>query len=306
MHEVALYGKEKHLHTLPSTWDELSVEHVPAVILARALAWKDEYAEWMNLKVHATRQKPPFTLRGDHAGLRFQLFQALAGIPSDQMALMPPAADLTFQVKRGPQLAWVCLPQLDWLFGQPVRTTSWLPTVTVGGVAYKGPGDSLNELSCDQWMWADTLLQAYQQTEEPAAKQAAMHNVLGALYQPVEQKKPNKEGNPEWYFSSLLIEQHAAALAALTLDQKLVALFNYEALRNALPAQYTRVFAGGGGATPPSGTFYIANKVGEKGVYGTIPEVKSTRMHDVLHYMEDNLFDDEQAANAAKATTSKP
>lgn len=289
MHAIELIGpSDTARHHMPSGWEEVRYEHLSTIIVARAVAYQDEHQHWNALKVAPGRQKPPFELRGDNAGVRLELFAKLAGLSTDQVEQLPEAGDLTYQTRRGRDMAWVCLPWLDWVFAQPVREASWLPRITHKGVTYIGPDDQLNELTCDQWMWCDTLMQVYQAAEEPKAKALGLDNLLGALYQPAG----------PW--TSLRIEEHARALADLPLETKFIALFNYEALRNRLPMQYPRVFKGGGGAPAPSGTFYIANKVGEKGVYGTVPEVKSHRMHDVLNYMEDALFDDEQAAAALK------
>lgn len=303
MHEVLLIGAgdERRVHHMPSGWHEVRREHLPALVVARSMAYADEHPRWLQEPGPRNAPKPPFKLRGTHAGIRLELFRQLAGLSAEDVERLPPVDDLTFRHEEGPRTFWLPLPQLNWAFAAPSYEKSLMPTLEVNGRTWRGPDDHLNLLTCDQWMWVDTLLNNYQGTEEPKAREEAFHHALAALYQPEDQLQPDPgTGTPRWTWSSEHIEQLALQLRALPLAEKYSAVLNYEALRSVLPAQYPRVFAGGGGATPPGGLFYVANKVAERGVMGTDLMVKGRRAHDILLYMEQRLFDDEREAEAAR------
>lgn len=305
MHEVLIKAERDLTLSMPSCWEELRVEHVPAVIVARTVAWQAEHKAWTQAPAPKGQQKPPFVLRGTDAGLRLALFRELSGLPKGMAHRLPPAGDLTFARYEYGETVWTCIPQLDWVFTEPLRTASLLPTITIGGNVWNGPGDKLNNFSSERWMYADTLMANYQATEEPTARAACLLNLLAVLYQPAAQVRTTPEGTEEWYFSARRIEEHAAALAAMPMDQRYTALFNYSALRNGIPGRYRRVFAGGDGAPPPSGLFSIGHQAAKTGVFGNLDGVFARRMHDLLLFMEDELFEQEREEQRAKAAASR-
>lgn len=302
MHEVLLQGHPKGdiRLSLPASWEELRVEHVPAVIVARTVAWQTEHPAWQAITPPTGQDRPPFILRGHDAGLRLALFRELTGLPKGLVHHLPPAGDMTFARNIAGETVWVCIPQLDWVFTEPVRNASLLPTITIGGQPWNGPEDGLRNFSAERWMFADSLMAAYHAATDAAARETALHNLLAVLYQPSAQVRPGTDGAEEWYFSSRRIEEHAKAVASLRAEQRYTAIFNYSALRNALPARYTRVFEPGDGPAPPSGLLNIGHQAAKSGVFGDLDRVLGRRMHDLLLFMEDELFQQERELERAK------
>jgi hypothetical protein len=78
-------------------------------------------------------------------------------------------------------------------------------------------------------------------------------------------------------------------------------VLNFEAIHATLPDQYDRVFdPTGSAAQSPQGVFGMAYDVARSGVFGKEQEVRRVLLHDVLGYMEHQLFSEEQAEKRAK------
>jgi len=304
MHEVLIKAEQDLVLSMPSCWEELTAAQVPAVIVARTLAWQAEHKAWVDAPAPKGQEKPPFILRGIDAGLRLALFRELTGLPKGIATHLPPAGDLTFARYDYGETVWTCIPQLDWVFTEPVRNASLLPSITIDSAVWNGPSDKLNNFSSERWMYADSLLSRYHANTTPDTQDRDLLNLLAVLYQPAAQVRTTPDHTEEWYFSARRIEEHAASLAGMPMDLRYTALFNYSALRNAIPRQYQRVFSGSDGQSPPSGIFSIGHQAAKTGVFGTLDGVHERRMHDLLLFMEDQLFEQEREAERAKAASS--
>ena len=101
MHEVLLQGHPKGdiRLSLPASWEELRVEHVPAVIVARTVAWQTEHPAWQAITPPTGQDRPPFILRGHDAGLRLALFRELTGLPTSELAAGEPVFAIQVKLK---------------------------------------------------------------------------------------------------------------------------------------------------------------------------------------------------------------
>lgn len=282
VHTITLYdaptaaGKPTaHEFRFPGSWDEAKPDHLLAIA-----------------KAQLTGKNP--------TRIKFNLLRELAGIPRTLMARMPAASDLTYEVdttdRSGPwrpkiTSEWRLLPQLDWAFKPAVYEKSLLPAVTLAEISWTGPDDGFERMPLIQWVWCTELLRTFRNCTDPTEQVDALHNLLGALYQPAHCTWSNEP-----------IEEYGAKLAALPVEVKLAAVLNYEAIHSTLPLRYARVFnpTDGGDAPSPEGLFGLAYDAAKTGAFGDYEKVEYQPLHRVLGYMEHNLFSDAQQAARAK------
>lgn len=153
-----------------------------------------------------------------------RLLRMLAGIPS-RMAARMRIDDLLTCPEPGKVLL---VEQLHWATADPVFLRSLLPDLTVGGRKWQGPKNQLKNFSLLQFSMMDHCVEALRTNRT----EAALHNALGACYHPVDEPWDN-EG----------IESRGRKLASLPLATKLAAVFNYQAVRAALPSSFPRTFS---------------------------------------------------------------
>lgn len=117
--------------------------------------------------------------------------------------------------------------QLQWATTDPVFERSLLPTLAVRGRTWQGPKNQLKNFTVLQFSMADHCVEALRTVRTTEA----LHNALGALYHPADEAW-DAEG----------IESRGRAMASLPLGIQLAAVFNYQAVRAALPAHFRRTF----------------------------------------------------------------
>jgi hypothetical protein len=258
-------------HQFPGAWPEVRAEQLPKLALL--------------LAVLEDNMETRLSLLRFFTGLPASTFAAPHGVPLEDLCT-------TTEAKGDQPLKVNVLPQLDWCFTppdlspeKPGPAISLLPTVKLNGVVYTGPGDGLDNFAFERFVWVDSLFQRF--AEE--ANEENLHHWLGAAYQP--------ESEP---WSNEPIEGHAEALKALPHDVKMAAVLNYRGLRAALAKLYGSVFAHD--PTAPAGTtlglFGMFYDVADGGVFGPVPAVKKTPMHEVLGYVEHS----NQKAHAQQAS----
>ena len=264
MHTIDLYaapGTPTRSFTFPSKWNELSAEQLPKLAMLLSVLTDEDDARVVILQ----------TL----SGMPGSAFAEPNGIPYEDLCMVTEATDST-------ALKVTFLPQLDWCFQppdlspeQPGPAKSLLPSITLpdGTITYAGPGDGLDNFSFDRFVWVDSLFQ--QLVTEPNDQH--MNNWLGAAYQP--------EGTT---WNSIDLEKHAEQLATLPTATKLAALLNYRGLRAACSALYPSVFSSSAEAGPGTslGLFGMVYDVADGGVFGAVPLVRQTLMHEVLGYVQ--------------------
>lgn len=262
MHTLELLtgpGNTPQAHQFPGAWTELRAEQLPNLALLLAVLEDN-----LETRLHLLRF---FT------ALPASTFAEPNGVPLEDLCTYTEAkGDEPLQVKFLPQLDW-CFTPPDFTPEKPGPAMSLLPTVKLDRVVYTGPGDGLDSFDFERFVWVDSLFQRF--AEE--ANEEHLHHWLGAAYQP--------EGQP---WNNEPIEHHGADLKALPHALKLAAVLNYRGLRAALSKLYGSVFAHDPMA--PAGTtlglFGMFYDVADGGVFGPVPAVKKTPMHEVLGYVE--------------------
>lgn len=246
-------------YTFPGAWQEVTAEQLPKMALLLGVLEDDLHTRLLLLRT--------FT------GLPASTFAEPNGVPlEDLFGTVPAKGDKPEHEKFLPQLDW-CFTPPDFTPAKPGPATSLLPSVTVNGVLYNGPTDGLDNFTFERFVWVDSLFQRF--AEE--ASEEHLHHWLGAVYQPTHSDWNNEP-----------IEAHAAALKALPHTTKLAAVLNYRGLRAVLAKLYGSVFAHDPMAPPGTslGLFGMFYDVADGGVFGPVPAVKKTPMHEVLGYVE--------------------
>lgn len=201
--------------------------------------------------------------------LRFELLRLLAGIPKDIFRRSFHEDMVTIDQKDQA----VLLPQLDWLFTDPVLDVSLLPEVVVGKQRYTGPSSALGNFTVLQLSFADICFSAVGAQDSPEA----IDNLMGALYYPDGTAWNNEH-----------IEERGKQLAELPAKTKLTAWLNYRGLRNTLPLRYPRTFSGKEGSDDFGIDGLLEGLAGAK--FGRADQVGGQPLHPVLVSCERTLI----------------
>ena len=281
MHSLDLYQLDpsnappvKHEFVFPGKWLEAEPAHLLSIARAQL-----------------ADQEP--------ARIKFDLLKQLASIPALLMEGIS-AADVSFEVdttdyktnfRPVPTSEYRLLPQLDWAFTPGTYRNSLLPTLEHNGTTWNGPQNGFDHMPLMQWIWCTELGTKFREQTEPQKALLALHDLLGALYQPVQNT-----------WSAEPIEQYGQELGTLPPEVQLAAVLNFEALHADLRTRYDRVFRPDPEANgvDPSGLFGVAYDLATTGAFGDHAKAEVQPLHLVLAYMEHNLYADEQAAQRAE------
>lgn len=207
------HGKPRtYEFTFPGAWNELTPMQLGQVVLLRSSG------------VHET-------------AVRYRMLRLLAGIPKRLFERMAMGDVMEFVPGNGGHVYVV--KELNYLFTDPVFEQSLVPEFKLsnhrrlggvrlpGSVRWQGPKNQLKNFSVIQFAMADHCFTVLQSSKTPEA----LHNFLGCTYHP-DGEAWTRDG----------IEQRGRALSVLPLHLKLAAVFNYQAVRAALPLRFPKTF----------------------------------------------------------------
>lgn len=275
MHTLEVFGLDAKQpakakkYTYPGSWEECTVAQLAAVAAMNSVGLPK-----LEVVVPGEEETRRFEIYQGH--LRLWLLRQLSGMPDKEFERIAPDGLLELATDDMGIARVKLLPSLDWAVAPPVFAKSLLPTVTVRGVAYTGPGNLLSGFSVLQWGFCDHLLVKLAKTGE----KEAMHQLLGALY---------TEAGSTWDNSG--IEARGEALSKLDDRTKLAAVINYRGLREAVRVKYPKCFKGGQ-ADKHGVRGMIVRMAGPK--FGTVDQARAADLNDVLIHVEQLILDDER------------
>lgn len=304
MHEIVLQDAPdatgapvKYTLELPGGWEDVTTRE-QLIVISRNLC--------LAASIDAKLQEEDADAEplGMHA-VKLDLFKELLDLPESLASRLPDAAHLVYEVDTTDYHTGYApvetsegrlLPQLDWCFSPPTFTKSIMRHIEHAGTTWAGLPDDFTGLELNRWIWCATLLQQFRNADKDGVNEA-LNNLLAGLYHPADSIEP---------WSNSTIEERAARLADLPVEVKLAAVLNFEAIHATLPPRYPRVFDPRGEAmNSPAGMFSIAYEVAASGVFGNERLVNATAMHNVLLYMEHNLYAQHIAEKRAEAAKKK-
>jgi len=273
MHHLEVFGwnpkdpAEGRIYSYPAAWAECTVLQLGTVAALTSAKPDLQSAEIQELP---PAEQARMAEMGE-AHLRLHLLRELTGMAgqvfeqidvSDLLSLRPD--DLGVE-----RVAF--LPSLDWCMVEPIYDKSLVPELVVGKRRFAGPNERLARMTVLQWGFADTLMGVFVKSGQVQD----LNMVLGALY--------HDHGTP-WNSE---LEERAEVLATVDDRTKLAAILNYRALRSWLAKRYPRSHRGGK-ADPHGVQGMIVELGGPK--FGTVDQVRSADLHDVMIHCEKSLI----------------
>lgn len=276
------HGKPRaYEFTFPGAWEELTPMQLGQMVLLRSSG------------VH-------------ESAIRYRMLRTLASIPKRLFHRMNMGDVMEFVPGNGGQVHVV--KELNYLFTDPVFEKSLVPEfklassrsvagIRVGGsVRWQGPKNQLKNFTVLQFAMADHCLQVLQTSKTTES----LNNFLGATYLPevlVKDKDGERLEVQKW--DSKGIEPRGLELSVLPLHLKLAAVFNYQAVRAALPLRFPHTFGKRKGDDPMPDfgiDGLIEGIAGDK--FGTVDVAGDKPLHPALINCERAMITKEQIDQA--------
>jgi len=268
-------AKQQKNLMVPERWDELSQEQL--IQIAGILRGEKE-------------PLPAELLERD-----LLLMQAVTGIHERELRQM-----------EAPVVCESLLPLIEWLKGNCDLTKQLIPTLEVGGTVFYGPADFLQNISLEEFDFAERELFSW---HIDMAEKQLLYRFVACLYRPGKKDydlEKNADGDCREPFNYNLSLYHAKLIAHYVPEEIClgIVLF-YKGCRHYIVDRFKEVFAGGKQEGEPQEPAYfdLIRAIAKEGIYGTFEAVAKMPLYTALHEMYSTLMEQKRLEEMSNQST---
>jgi hypothetical protein len=185
---------------------------------------------------------------------------------------------------------------VDFLVTTNTLTKNVLPCI--GG--FYGPGDNFNNLLMDEFVFAEDHFLRY---KEDDTNTQALNDLVATLYRkpkPGYDHKRNPDGDPRQSFNENVCAYHSKhTIPHWPVEKKIAIALWYEASRNQMIKDFSRVFSNTGGDQAKWGLVSVMRNVASGGVYGDFKSVEKTFVKMIMVELDEMITDAERIEKAS-------